>query len=75
MWTVSDGECQWSTKSNLHVDYEIRLAFSADNSKLACKDGDKMIVLDAESGEQCNSEDAFDFESIHDHVHYVDDVS
>ena len=75
MWTVSNGECQWSTKSNLHDTYGIRLAFSADDSKLACKNRYKTIVLDAESGEECNSEEAFDFESTYDHVHWVDDVS
>ena len=75
MWTKSNGECQWSKQINLHVNYEICLAFSTDDSKIVCKSGDKTIILDAESGEQCNSEDAFDFESIHDHVHYVDDVS
>ena len=69
MWTVSDVECQWSTEINLQVNYESRLAFSADNSKLACKEGDKTTVLDAESGEECNSEDTFDFESTYDHVH------
>ena len=71
MWTVSNGECQWSTESNLHVDYWFRFAFSADDSKLACKNRDKTIVLDAESGEECNSEDTFDYESTYDHVHDV----
>ena len=75
MWTVSNPECQWSTWTNLHVNYEIRLAFFADDSKLACKSGDETIVLDAESGEECNSEDTFDFESTYDHVHEVDNVS
>ena len=69
MWTVSNCECQWKTKSNLGVAYRIRLAFSADDSKLACKNDDKKTVLDAESGEECNSEDTFDFESNYDHVH------
>ena len=69
MWTVSNGECQWSTESNLHAVYVIRLAFSADNSKLACKDDDETTVLDAESGEECTSEEAFDFESTSAHVH------
>ena len=66
MWTVSDGECRWSALINTENKY---LAFSADDSKLACKDDDKIIVLDAESGEECNSEDTFDFESTYDHVH------
>ena len=77
MWTVSNGECQWSTKSNLHDTYGIPLAFSADDSKLACerrfrkktKNRYKTIVLDAESGKKCKSEDTFDFESTYDHVH------
>ena len=69
MWTVSNGECQWKTKSNLGVDYLFRLAFSADNSKLACKGDGKTTVLDAESGEECTSEETFDFESTYDHVH------
>ena len=75
MWTVSNGECQWKTKSNRDANYRRHLAFSADDSKLACKSGDETIVLDAESGEQCNSEDTFDFESTYDHVHEVDNVS
>ena len=45
------------------------LAFSTDGSKIACKNRDKTTVLDAESGEQCNSEDTFDFESTYDDVH------
>ena len=65
MWTVSNGECQWKTKSNLHVGYLFHLAFSADDSKLACKNDDKMIVLDAESGEECNSEDTFEFTEVY----------
>ena len=69
MWTVSNGECQWSTSINLQVNYEFRFAFSADDSKLACKNRYKTIVLDAESGEECNSEDTFDYESTYDHVH------
>ena len=35
------------------------LAFSTDGSKIACKKCDKIIVMDAESGEECNSEDTF----------------
>ena len=31
--------------------------------------------MDAESGEECTSEETFDFESTYDHVHWVDDVS
>ena len=74
MWTVSNGKCQWSTQINLPFDSGTRLAFSADDSKIACK-SDKTIVLDAESGEECNSEDTFDFESTYDHVHEAEDVS
>ena len=66
MWTVSNGECQWSALINTGNKY---LAFSADDSKLACKNRYKTIVFDAESGEQCTSEDTFDFESTYDHVH------
>ena len=68
MWSVSNWECQWSTSIDLHVGYQFHLVFSADESKLACR-SDKTIVLDAESGEECNSEDTFDFESTYDHVH------
>ena len=39
------------------------LAFSAEDSKIACKNRDKIIVMDAESGEECKSEDTF--ESLH----------
>ena len=74
MWTVSCGECQWS-QIDPRVDSDTCLAFSADDSKITCKNRYKTIVLDAESGEQCNSEDTFDFESTYDHVHEVDDVS
>ena len=70
MWTVSDGECRWSTQINLLISSWYRLAFSADDSKLACKNDDKKTVLDAESGEECTSEDTFDFESTYDHVHW-----
>ena len=66
MWTVSSGECQWSTQINLHVNSGTCLAFSADESKLTCKEGDKTIVLDAESGD---SDETFDFKSTNDHVH------
>ena len=69
MWTASDGECRWKTKSNRDVGYRRHLAFSADDSKLACKNRYKTIVFDAESGEECNSEDTFDYESTYDHVH------
>ena len=83
MWTVSNGECQWKTKSNRDANYRRHLAFSADDSKLACerrfrkktKNRYKTIVLDAESGKKCKSEDTFDFKSSNDHVHRVDDVS
>ena len=84
MWTVSNWESQWSTSIDLHVDFlaffavntgNKYLAFFADDSKLAFKNDDKTIVLDAESGEECTSEEAFDFESTYDHVHWVDDVS
>ena len=75
MWTVSDGECRWSTQINLDVSHLCRLAFSADDSKLACKEGDKMIVVDAESDEECTSEDTFDFESAYDHIHWAAYVS
>ena len=67
MWTVSDVECRWATE--MSVGSSTLLAFSADESKLACKDHYQTIVLDAESGEECNSEDTFDFESTYDHVH------
>ena len=72
MWTVSNGECQWSRQI---IDYFSHLAFSANESKLACKDDDKPIVMDAESGEECTSEDTFDFESTYDHVHQAHYVS
>ena len=75
MWAVSNGECRWATEINLHVNYDTFLAFSADDSKLACKNRGKLIVLDAESGEECNSYETFDFESTSDHVHLVDYVS
>ena len=82
MWTVSNGECQWSTSINLHVNYRLRLAFSADDSKLAWRrfrkktnNRYKTIVWYAESGKKCRSEDTFDFKSSNDHVHRVDDVS
>ena len=45
------------------------LAFSMDGSKIACKNRDKIIVMDAESGEECNSEDTF--ESTYVHYAYV----
>ena len=31
-----------------------------DGSIIACKNRDKIIVMDAESGEECNSEDTFE---------------
>ena len=77
MWIVSNGECRWSTDIIQHTSTNngIRLAFSADDSKLAYKNGDKIIVFDAESGKECNSEDTFDFKSTNDHVHRVGYVS
>ena len=36
------------------------LAFSTDGSKITCKKRDKIIVMDAESGEECNSENTFE---------------
>ena len=56
MWSVSTWECQWSTTINPGYNY---LAFSADDSKIACNKDDEIIVLDAESGEECNREDTF----------------
>ena len=75
MWTASNGECQWKTKSNRGAGYRLHLAFSADDSKLSCKDDDKTIVFDAESGDECTSDETFDFESTYDHVHKPEYVS
>ena len=66
MWTVSNGECRWSALINTGNKY---LAFSADDSKLACKNRNEIFVFDAESGEEYTSEDTFIFESTNDHVH------
>ena len=68
MWTVSNWECHWSTQTSLLVNYRFHLTFSADDSKITCKN-DEITVLDAESGEECDSEDTFDFCSTNDHVH------
>ena len=43
------------TESNF-IYSENCLAFSTDGLKIACKNRDKIIVMDAESGEECNSE-------------------
>ena len=48
------------TKSNF-IYSEKFLAFPTDGSNIACKNRDKIIVMDAESGEEC--EDTF--ESLH----------
>ena len=36
------------------------LAFSTDGFKIACKNSDKIIVMDAESDEECNSANTFE---------------
>ena len=71
VWTVSNWESQWTTAFDQSYTY---LEFSADNSKIACKNYHETIVVDAESGKKCNDEDSFDFESAF-HVHQVDYVS
>ena len=66
MWTVSNWESQWLTELNCDFIYaEKYLAFSADGSKLACKSGGIVTVLDAKSGEECNSEDTFEFTEVY----------
>ena len=72
MWNVSNCESQWTKPINPGNNY---LAFSADDSKLACKTGNKTFVLDADSGEECNGEDTFDFYATYDHAHESNYVS
>ena len=54
------------TDSNCDSIYaEKYLAFSMYGSKIACKNRDKIVVMDAESGEECNSEDTFESTYVH----------